>query len=356
VLLLLAGCGVSDPTQSALEPKGPYAEEVHNLFIPVFWVAAAVFVVVEGGIVWIAIRYRHRKGQERMPAQIHGNTKLEIGWTIAPALVLAGVMIPTVATLWDLARKPPDSALNVTVEGYQWWWGFEYTDDDMQRQYGDRLPIRVADNLVIPEDRLVYLSVEAAGGGVTGDTPEENDYQVIHSFWVPEITPGKQDVVPGRTNTIYMFADEPGIYEGQCAEFCGLQHGRMKVEVVALSAEDWERWVANQQRPASTPTDRLARQGMDLFFSQLSGGRGSCITCHAVGGTDATSTAGPDLTHFADPSHTCFAGCNWRTTDRAALEAWLRDPGAVKLGSKMPDYQLTEEEIDALVAYLDSLE
>jgi cytochrome c oxidase subunit 2 len=352
----LGACGLSDPTQSALDPQGPYANEVNSLFVPVFWVAVAVFVVVEGGIVWISVRYRHRKGQERMPAQVHGNTKLEIGWTIAPALVLAGVMIPTVATIWDLARTPPANALNVKVEGFQWWWGFEYTDDDMRRQYGDRDAIRVADTLVIPEDRPVYLSLVSRGGKVTGDTPEANDYAVIHSFWVPEITSGKQDVVPGRTNTIYMQASEPGIYEGQCAEFCGLQHGRMRVEVMALSADDWERWVVNQQHAASTPTEELARRGMDLFMGQLSGGRGSCVNCHAVGGTDATSDAAPDLTHFADPSHTCFAGCNWRTTDRAALEAWLRDPGAVKFGAKMPDYQLTEDEIDALIAYLYSLE
>jgi cytochrome c oxidase subunit 2 len=355
VLLLLVGCGLSDPTQSALEPKGPYAEETHSLFVPVFWVAVAVFVIVEGGIVWIAIKYRHRKGRERMPAQVHGNTKLEIGWTIAPALVLAGVMIPTVATIWDLARKPPESALNVTVEGYQWWWGFEYTDDDMRRQYGDRDPIRVSDTLVIPEDRIVYLSLVSAGGQIRGEDDSGNDYQVIHSFWIPELA-GKQDVVPGRTNTILMEAPTPGTYEGQCAEFCGLQHGRMRTEVVVLSAQDWERWVVNQQRPAVTPSDELAREGMDLFFNQLSAGRGTCVACHAVGGTDATATAGPDLTHFADPSHTCFAGCNWRTTDREALEAWLRDPGAVKFGAKMPDYQLTEDEIDALVEYLYSLE
>ena len=177
---------------------------------------------------------------------------------------------------------------------------------------------------------------------------------MIHSFWIPELA-GKQDVVPGRTNHILMQADEPGMYEGQCAEFCGLQHGRMLVRVRALSAEDWDAWVANQKSPGVTPSDELAAQGMDLFLGQLSGGRGSCIECHAVGGTDAANPAGPELTHFADPTHECFAGCNWETTDRDALKAWLRDPEAVKMGSKMPDYHLTEEEIDALVAYLYSL-
>ncbi len=348
VLLLLLGACAPNATQDTLQPQGPFAQKLKDLFIPVFWVAVFVFIVVEGGIVWITIRFRHRKGRERMPAQTHGNTKLEIGWTIAPALILAGVMVPTVATIWDLARTPPDDALNVTVEGFQWWWGFEYTDEDMQSDFGDGAPIRTADVLVIPEDRVVYLSLEAASGGI-------GDFEVIHSFWIPELA-GAQDVVPGRTNHILLQADEPGTYEGQCKEFCGLQHGRMIVRVVALSAEDWEAWVANQKLPGATPADgSLASQGMDLFLSPLSEGRGSCVACHAVGGTEAGSPAAPELTHFADPTHECFAGCIWETTDREALEAWLRNPDAVKMGSKMPNYHLTEDEIDALVAYLYSL-
>ena len=223
----------------------------------------------------------------------------------------------------------------------------------MRTSYGERKPIRTADVLVIPEDRVVYLSLEGGGGEIGGD-PEAADYMVIHSFWIPELA-GKQDVVPGRTNHILMQADDPGVYTGQCAEFCGLQHGRMLTRVVALSAEDWDAWVENQKRPAVTPTDPLAQQGMDLFLGPLSGGRGSCVTCHAVGGTTAQSQAAPELTHFADPTHECFAGCDWNTVDREALEAWLRDPNAVKLGSKMPNYDLTQPEIDALVAYLYSL-
>jgi cytochrome c oxidase subunit 2 len=345
LLLLLNACA-PNATQDSLDPKGLYADKLQDLFVPVFWVAVFVFIVVEGGIVWITIRYRHRKGRERMPAQIHGNTKLEIGWTIAPALILAGVMVPTIATIWDLAKEPPEDALSVTVEGFQWWWGFEYTDDDMRTSYGDRRSIRTADVLVIPEDRVVYLSLEAEGGTI-------GDFAVIHSFWIPELA-GGQDVMPGRTNHILLQADQPGMYEGQCKEFCGLQHGKMLVRVRALSAEDWEAWVENQKRASAEPTG-LAGEGMDLFLEPLSDGRGSCVECHTVGGTDAAGIAGPDLTHFADPTHECFAGCNWDTTDRGALEAWLRNPDAVKLGSKMPNYHLTEEEIDALVAYLYSL-
>ena len=156
-------------------------------------------------------------------------------------------------------------------------------------------------------------------------------------------------------------ADEPGTYWGQCAEFCGLQHGMMKFRIVALDAADWSAWVANHKQPAEQPDRTPWRaEGMDLFLERrLRRGR-QCIACHAIGGTDAAATAAPNLTHFADPTHECFAGCDCETfvDGQPNLErstAWLRDPNAVKLGAKMPNYQLTEDQIDALVAYLYSL-
>ena len=349
--LLLASCA-PHATQDTLKPAGPYAQEIKNLFVPVFWVAVAVFVIVEGGIVLIMIRFRHRKDRERMPAQTHGNTRLEIGWTIVPAVILAFVMVPTVATIWSLAKPPPKGALNITVQGHQWWWGFVYTDPDMTTDYGSKGPITIADVMVIPVGRTVYISNESVGGLIGGSNP---DFAVIHSFWVPELA-GKQDVVPNRTNHILLQADHPGTYFGQCAEFCGLQHGRMKFRVVALSQSDWEAWVANQKQPSVTPKPgSLEEQGMNIFLNPLHGGTQSCVACHAIGGTTAGGIAAPDLTHFAATAHQCFAGCDWDTSDREALAAWLRDPNAVKLGAKMPNYNLTQDEIDALVAYLESL-
>jgi cytochrome c oxidase subunit 2 len=348
---LLASCA-PHASQDTLKPAGPYAQEIKNLFVPVFWVAVAVFVIVEGGIVLIMIRFRHRKDRERMPTQTHGNTRLEIGWTIVPAVILAFVMVPTVATIWSLAKPPPAGALNITVQGHQWWWGFVYTDPDMTTDYGSKGPITVADVMVIPVGRTVYISNESVGGLIGGSNP---DFAVIHSFWVPELA-GKQDVVPNRTNHILLEADRAGTYFGQCAEFCGLQHGKMKFRVVALSQSDWDAWVANQKQPAVTPDPgSLEEQGMNIFLNPLHGGTQSCVTCHAIGGTSAGGIAAPDLTHFAYPTHRCFAGCDWNTQDRQALAAWLLDPNAVKLGAKMPDYHLTQDEIDALIAYLESL-
>jgi cytochrome c oxidase subunit 2 len=350
VTLLLVSCS-KDLPQNTMDPAGPTAQTEKNLLVLVLWPAALVFLVVEGGILLISLRYRHRKGRDRMPPQLHGHTRLEIGWTIAPAIVLAVIMVPTVSTIWQLARQPAD-AMQVTVEGYQWWWGFSYTDQDMTVSYGDHGPIMTADVLVIPAGRTVDLALTSLGGGARS-TSGVPDYMVIHSFWAPRLF-GKQDVVPGQTNHIVFSADDPDVYWGQCAEFCGLQHGRMKFRIVALDAPDWQRWVANQKQPAQTPADALARQGMDLFLG-TNGEGGQCIQCHTIGGTAAAGTAGPNLTHFDADTHQCFAGCDFETLDVDALKAWLADPNAVKQGAKMPDYGLTPAQINALVAYLYSL-
>ncbi|MEO8292838.1 MAG: cytochrome c oxidase subunit II [Actinomycetota bacterium] len=326
-------------TQDTLQPAGPFAREEKNLFVPVFGVAVAVFLLVEGVILYFVFKYRHRAGQDRMPPQIHGNTRLEIGWTILPAVILAVVMVPTVATIWDLARKPPSDALNVTVIGQQWWWKFQYTDADMQTAAETPGPITTANELVIPTGRVVYLTVTSGVGGI-------GDAEVIHSLWVPELA-GKQDAIPNHENHILLQADAPGIYEGQCAEFCGLSHAIMKWHVRAVTPEDFAAWSAGQKEDAITPTGGLAATGFDTFMS------GTCVQCHGIQGTDAQGIAGPNLTHFA--SRECFAGCLLDNTDPADIARWLHDPTAVKEGSFMPNYHLPEDQIQALVAYLQSL-
>ena len=335
--IAFAACA-PNASQDSLKPAGPYAREVRDLFVPVFWVAVAVFVIVEGLIVFFLFKYRHREGQDRLPPQIHGNTRLEIGWTILPAVVLAVVMVPTVATIWDLARKPPSDALNITVIGQQWWWKFEYTDVDMQTAAEVPGPITTANELVIPTGRVVYLTLTTGAGGI-------GDADVIHSFWVPELA-GGQDAIPNHENHILLQADEPGTYEGQCKEFCGLSHTIMKFHVRAVTPEAFAAWSAGQKEDAITPSGGLAASGFDAFMQ-------TCITCHAIQGTPAQGIAGPDLTHFA--SRECIVGC-LLPNDPEDIAAWLRDPPAIKEGSFMPDYDLSEDEIDALVAYLQTLE
>jgi cytochrome c oxidase subunit 2 len=356
--ITLAACQRSSLPQDTFNSQGPNAQEIKNLFIPVLLVAAAVFVLVEGGFVWIMIRFRHRKGRDRIPAQTHGNTKLEITWTIIPTLILAGVMVPTVATIWDLAAAPPANAMNVTVEGHQWWWGFDYTDLSMKTVSG--APIRTADVLVIPVGQPVYLSLEAASTGGARSDLGVPDYTVIHSFWVPELF-GKQDVVPGRTNHILFSADRAGVFDGQCAEFCGYEHALMRLRVDALDQTSWNAWVQNQKANAVTPTPgSQAALGQQIFME----GR-YCIQCHLVNGLPNTSGAAidstafiptaPNLTHFFAQEHSCSAGCVWDTHDPKAIAAWLRDPSAIKPYVKMPNYHLSNTQIQELVAYLESL-
>jgi cytochrome c oxidase subunit 2 len=343
--LFLSACS-NDGPQDTWDPAGQPAQDQKDLIVPIFWIAAGVFVLVEGGILAISLKYRHRKGRERMPTQTHGNSRLEIGWTIAPAVVLAVVMIPTVAMIWDLSVRDPE-AMQVTVKGYQWWWGFEYTDEEMTTAWDQ--PVISADVLVVPVDTPVQLTLVSEGGGAK-DNEGVPDHQVIHSFWAPRLF-GKQDAVPMHEGHILFTAEETGTFWGQCAEFCGLQHGIMKFRIVVLDQAAWDDWVGRAKTAPETPSDPLAVQGMDLFLEGTEVGQ--CTACHAIAGEGGT--AGPNLTMFADPTHECFAGCDWETDDVEALKAWLRDPGAVKQGAKMPDYGLTEEEIDALAAYLYTL-
>ena len=347
---VVAAACAPNASQSALEPKGPYAEAGYDLFVPVFWVATAVFIIVEGLLLFFVIRYRHRKNDTALPPQVHGNTKLEIGWTILPTLILAVVAVPTVATIWDLAAEPEGDVLQVTVLAHQWWWEFDYPDQG----------IITANELHIPTDRPVYLTMCAVGLGydqqiapsTCQDQPAAVGDSVIHSFWVPELA-GTQDVIPSRTTYLTIQADEPGTYEGQCKEFCGLSHAYMKFKVVAHDPSEFEAWVAGQQGPAvPPPPGDPAQAGVGVFLSQ-------CTGCHAIAGLEdpngnpLVANGGPNLTHFA--SRDCFAGCMMPTTDEN-LRRWLEDPPAVKAGSWMPNYGLSEQEIDQLIAFLDSLE
>jgi cytochrome c oxidase subunit 2 len=366
-LAVVAVACAPNATQSALEPKGPYAEKAHNLFVPVFWVAAAIFFVVEGLLLVFAIRYRHRKNVTRIPPQVHGNTRLEVAWTILPTLILAGVAVPTIATIWDLAAEPTGDVLEVNVLGHQWWWEFDYPEQQ----------ILTANELHIPTGKPVYLTLCAVGfgygspipsqggppapsacqGGPEGPPPAAIGASVIHSFWVPELA-GTQDVIPNQTNHLTIQADEPGTYEGQCKEFCGYAHGQMKFHVVAHTPKDFEQWVRDQQAPATVPEPGSdAAAGLHTFLSPLPAG-GTCAGCHAIEGLQGPqgqpllANGAPNLTHFA--SRACFAGCALASTD-ANLRRWLDNPSAVKYGSFMPDYGLSPDQIDQLIAFLRTL-
>lgn len=330
VALTVAGCATDAP-QDTLDPAGPAARTIDTLSNSMFIIAAIVFVLVQGLIIYMVVRFRRRDGDDDVfPAQLHGNTRLEIGWTILPAVVLAAVAVFTVPVIFEL-NEEPENALVVDVEGQKYWWGYEYGDQEMVPGGG----ITTANELHIPAGEPVFLKLRS------------ND--VIHSFWAPRLN-GKRDVVPGRLHTWTVEADEPGVYSGQCAEFCGTSHANMRLKVVAHDEAGWAEWVEDQQREPEVPTEGLAAEGYEVF-GQI------CASCHVVDGqwdeVAEASPPAPDLTHLF--SRDCFAGCIYDLNDRNELEAWLRNPQR-KAGSLMVIGELSETQIDQLYAYLTTLE
>lgn len=333
--LVVSACGGEDLPQNTLAPASERARNIDNLFTLTLVIAAVVFVLVQGAIIYTAIKFRRKKGEPDRPVkQIHGNTRLEIAWTIAPALILAGLAVPTVQTIFENAAEPVN-ALEVTVTGHQWWWQYDYPD----------LGVVTANELHIPVDRDVRLTLTTDGT------------DVIHSFWVPRLS-GKRDVVPGHTNTLTMSAEEPGTYLGQCAEFCGLSHANMRLRVYAHESADFDTWVAGQLAAANIPPESdadLRAEGWGLFLSK------GCSACHGINGTEAAGgglNPGPNLTHFAQRD--TFAGALYDNTTEN-LRAWLANPSEMKamepdLNRGMPNLGLTEDEITALVAFLQGLE
>ncbi|MDZ7677467.1 MAG: cytochrome c oxidase subunit II [Acidimicrobiales bacterium] len=346
LVLVLAGCASNAPLDT-FAPEGPEARTIMDLVLPVFLVAAVVFVLVEGAIVVIMWKFRQRKNDDDpdgLPPQVHGNTRLEVGWTVLPAVILAPIAVLTVLTIFDLEERDAD-AVPVEVVGNQWWWQFNYDIDE------DGEPdIVTATEMVVPAGRQIDLSITS------------ND--VVHSFWIPRLN-GKRDAVPGRTHTWSIEADEPGYYWGQCTEFCGLSHAEMRMRVVALPPDQYDEWVQSQMQPAPEPQTASEARGRDLF-AQL------CSSCHRNAGLpedaqpsedDHPLVAGvaPDLTHFA--SRRAYAGGIFElynddmTVNRGQLEAWLRNPPAEKAMAPgdnrgMPNLGLTEPQIDDLVDYL----
>jgi cytochrome c oxidase subunit 2 len=367
---------------TSLAPEGPSAESIQKLVIPVTAIAGIVFVLVIGAIVFITWKFRERKDSDpdEFPSQIHGVTTLEIGWTILPALILAGIAVGTVMTIINLNREEPN-AIQVQVAGQQWWWEYKY-DLNSDGNFDGPEDITTATELVIPAGKPVQV------------TTTSND--VIHSFWIPGLN-GKKDAVPGLYNPLKLQADEPGVFRGQCTEFCGLSHANMRMLVRAVSSSDYDAWVRNQLKDhAADPTNPVAAEGKKVW-------QALCAQCHVIKGindakmkeTPPPLVAGvaPDLTHFmtrgtfagsifnlyepvssdgqplpmsdvaaaGDPGAVLTGGpVNTATVNRVTLEAWLRNAPALKPmypqgGRGMPNLNLTEEQIDQLVAFLETL-
>lgn len=319
VALALTGCSSNDKNllghqgMSALRPSGEVAQKELNLIMLSIYIMSAVLVVVLVVYIFVLIRYRKRKGIDRMPEQVHGNTALEVIWTIIPIVLLALIAVPTITTTFSLAEpsKASGDTIEVKVIGHQYWWEFQYP----------QLGIRTAQELHIPVGKKVHIEIDGK--------------DVLHSFWVPALG-GKTDVIPGRPNYMWLEADHAGVYQGKCAELCGASHALMDFKVIADN--NFDGWVAQMQQPA--PVTTSAQQDGEKLFEQ------NCMSCHA--GTNPY-VQGPDLTKFG--TRTTIAGI--LPHDEAHLKEWLKDPQAVKPGALMPkiDY-LSPQETDELVQYL----
>ncbi len=335
---LAVGC--AGHPQTTFEPVTEYGRLLNHLFENTFWWTMFVLAVVWGALVVIVLRFREKEGAPR-PEPVHGNAKLEIAWTIGPAIIVAFIAVPTIHGIFETQAPAPANALTVEVIGHQWWWEFRYPE------YG----VVTANELRIPTGRPIDLTMHSA--------------DVIHSFWIPRLG-GKRDVnpqpaLPGtgakRVNHIVFTADSTGVFLGQCAEFCGTAHADMRVRAVVETPADFQTWVAAMKTPEHPPpNDTLAVQGEKIFGTKL------CVACHTLEGTPAAGLIGPNLTRLGSRE---TIGAGMLPMSQQNLVKWITHPAAVKPGANMPGIKvggggmpptgLTQHEVEAIAAYLASL-
>jgi cytochrome c oxidase subunit 2 len=321
--LLVAGCG---DWQSALDPHGPDARNVRSLIWLFVIVAAIVWVLVMlalAGALW-----HRRPAANDPPAPQPGGERragIAVGAaTVATVLTIFGLTLASYLTTRGLNAAPREK-LTIRVRGYQWWWEVAYLDSAPGRN------LTTANEIHVPVGRPVSIELAAA--------------DVIHSFWVPNLA-GKQDLIPGRDNRITFTAMAPGIYRGQCAEFCGLQHAHMSLFVIAEPADQFEAWRDEQLGHAADPVTDEQKAGRQIVIGK------ACGACHTVRGTSAAGVVGPDLTHIASRS---YIASGLLPTTRGSIAAWVADPQTIKPGNNMPLVPLTGDELRAVSAYLASL-
>jgi cytochrome c oxidase subunit 2 len=329
IALFVRPADAQSPT-NIFAPAATPAHSIFTLSMLVLGVTLAIFLVVAGLLFYALIRYRSRPGDSnREPAQIYGSNQIELSWTVIPILIVVMLFLSTTRVILGTQAIPkPDSAMNVTVIGHQFWWEYRYP----------QLGVVTANELHIPvsdpaHPTPTYLTMSSA--------------DVAHSFWVPRLA-GKMDVIPNKINTMWIDPPQPGLYLGQCAQYCGTQHAKMLLRVYAQSPADFAAWANQQRQPAvhDFSGNPLAAEGQTVFMHN------ACINCHTVGGTAATGIFGPDLTHLASRD-TIASGAIQNTPEN--LKQWIDDPNSMKPGSLMPAMHLNQRDLNAITAYLSQL-
>jgi cytochrome c oxidase subunit II len=309
---------------SIFAPASTPAESIFGLSIFVLVTVAAIFVVVFSLLVYVVVRFRRRHRDGGEPAQVYGSAQVGVAWTVLPVLIVLALFLATarvIASVENAGR--PSGALEVIVTGHQYWWEYRYPE----------LKITTANELHVPlsdpaHPTPTFLTLLSA------DTD--------HSFWVPRLR-GKTDLIPNHPNSMWIDPLETGLFLGQCAQYCGTQHAKMLLRIYVDSPEEFDRWVRQQQAPA---TDGDSPAGRRVFEAT------ACVNCHTISGTPATGRFGPDLTHLMS-RQTIAAGATPNTHDNRRL--WIKNPDAIKPGSKMPAMGLSDQDLDAVTAYLETL-
>jgi cytochrome c oxidase subunit 2 len=311
---------------SALDPAGAQAALIKDaLWDPMFATATVTFVLVVAALAWALLR-RRSATEPRPDPRRERRVGLTVGVATAITTVVLFVFLVVDSTVGRATTATPGhGAIQIRVTGHQWWWEVQYRDSIAQRW------ATTANEIHIPVGRPVVLELRST--------------DVIHSFWPPNLS-AKRDLIPGHDNSLWIEADRPGEYRGQCAEYCGYQHAKMAFLVVAEPPDSFASWLAQQRDTAATPADSLTRRGQEVFLGS------ACPMCHAVAGTPAGSRAGPDLTHLGG-RRTIAAGTLPNT--RGNLAGWIVNPQAIKPGAKMPPNALSPDDLQALLAYLETL-
>jgi len=302
------------------DPASPQTTAMAGLFELVLVICGVILALVAGLVATSLIRFRARPGVAE-PRPLFGNRKLEIIWTAGPLLVV-GWLFTLTARGMRQADPPADQSPDIIVTGHQWWWEIRYLSGS----------VVTANEIHLPTGRKWLVRLESA--------------DVIHDFWVPELA-RKMQMIPGQTNQLWLEADAPGTYAGECAEYCGAEHAWMRFTVIAEPSATFAAWLQHQEHPAAAPVSAAAQNGLNLFQTL------TCINCHSLRGVTTAASAAPDITHLVG-RQTLGAGVLANT--EANLFRWLKNPQANKPGCLMPDLKLTDPQARALVSYLETLQ